>query len=86
MASTAVHPTTTEPELTAHAVAYHRFMLGVKWVLVTLGSFITFATVSFGTNAGPMWGVLVGLMVLAIGVYAMGHGLAHSTESDNPRD
>ena len=86
MAASAVHPVKSDPELAAHAVAYHRFMLGVKWVMVSLGSFIIFATLSFGTSAGPVWGVIVGLLVFSIGVFAMGHGLGHSTESDNPTD
>lgn len=84
MAASAAHPSMTDPELSAHAMAYHRFMLGVKWVMVTLGSFLTFATLSFGTAAGPIWGVPVAIVVFVIGIFAMRHGLNHSTESDNP--
>ena len=84
MAASATHPSTTEPELAAHAMAYHRFMLGLKWVLVFLASFLTWATLSFGSNAGLGWGIVMGIVVFGIGVFAMRHGLAHSTESDNP--
>ena len=86
MATHVVHPSTTAPELAAHAASYHHFMLGMKWVIITLGSFLVFATLSFGTNAGLLVGIPVGIIVFGIGVYAMGHGMAHSTESDNPTD
>jgi hypothetical protein len=84
MATSAVHPSTTDTELAAHATSYHHFMLGLKWVVVTLAAVLTFATLSFGTGAGLGWGVVAGLIVFAIGAFAMRHGLAHSTESDNP--
>ncbi|HEY2662552.1 MAG TPA: hypothetical protein VGI79_22735 [Caulobacteraceae bacterium] len=84
MASSAIHPSTTEPELKLHAASYHHFMLGVKWVVFTLGAFITFATLWFATPAGFLGGAVGGALVFAVGAYAMNHGLAHSTESDNP--
>ena len=84
MAVSAVHPSTTDQELAAHAMAYHRFMLGVKWVLVALGTVITWATLTFGTPAGFWWGTLAAVIVFAAGVWAMRSFLAHSTESDNP--
>ncbi|QUD89043.1 hypothetical protein [Phenylobacterium montanum] len=84
MAASAVHPSTTEPELAAHAMAYHRFMLGVKWVLVFLAAFLTWSTITFATAGGFWLGTLCGIVVFAIGVWAMRSFLAHSTESDNP--
>ncbi len=84
MASTAIHSTTTDPDLPLHAAAYHHFMLGVKWVAITLGAFISFATIGFATSAGLFAGLIVGLLVFVLGAYAMKTFLAHSTESDNP--
>jgi type IV secretory pathway TrbL component len=84
MASSAVHPSTTAAELATHAMAYHRFMLGVKWVLVVLASFLTWSTLTFATAAGFWVGTLSGIIVFFIGVWAMRNFLAHSTESDNP--
>ncbi len=68
----------------AHALVYHRFMLGVKWAAIHLAAFIVFFTLWFATPAGFGLGLIAGLLVLALGVYAMMHGLAHSTERDNP--
>jgi ABC-type polysaccharide/polyol phosphate export permease len=63
-----------------HALTYHRFMLGLKWVLIHLAALVVLLTVSFATQAGLGWGVVDALVVYAAGVYAMRHGLAHSTE------
>ncbi|MDR3507741.1 MAG: hypothetical protein P4L64_07585 [Caulobacteraceae bacterium] len=71
-------------DLPLHAAAYHHFMLGVKWVAIGLGAFLTFAIMAFGTSAGILPGLICGALVLVIGIYAMRHGLAHSTESDAP--
>jgi hypothetical protein len=67
-----------------HAETYHRFMLGVKWVAIHLAALIAFLTLWFATPAGFGGGLLAGLAILAVGVYAMNHGLAHSTERDGP--
>ena len=71
-------------ELARHAATYHRFMLGVKWTAIHMAALMTFLTLWFATPAGFGWGLVTGLVVLAIGIYAMNHGLAHSTEADNP--
>lgn len=72
-----------EKEFAAHAGSYHRFMLGLKWVCITLGSMIVFLTMWFATSAGFLAGAITGAIIAAVGVYAMNHGLAHSSESDN---
>jgi hypothetical protein len=75
----------TERELIGvHAESYHRFMLGLKWTVFTLASLIVWLTVWFATPAGFLSGLIAGALVLIVGAYAMRHGLAHSTEQDNP--
>ncbi len=79
-----VHPIYSDPAtLAVHAGAYHRFMLGLKWIALILGSLITLLTLWFATPAGFAGGFVTGAVVFALGVYAMNHGLAHSSESDN---
>jgi hypothetical protein len=73
-----------DPAFATHATSYHRFMLGLKWVSITLGSLILALTLWFATPAGFGGGLVVGLVVFAVGVWAMNHGLAHSSEQDNP--
>jgi len=75
---------TQDGELVRHAETYHRFMLGVKWVAIHLAALLVFLTLWFATSAGFGWGLIGGLLVVAVGVYVMNHGLAHSTERDNP--
>ena len=68
----------------AHAMSYHRFMLGLKWTVVHLATLIAFFVVWFATPAGFLWGLITGAAVYAGGVFAMTRWLAHSTERDNP--
>jgi hypothetical protein len=75
---------TQDREFARHAETYHRFMLGVKWVAIHLAAVMVFLILWFATPAGFGWGVIAGLAVVGIGVYVMNHGLAHSTEDDNP--
>ncbi|HEY2708680.1 MAG TPA: hypothetical protein VGI95_11570 [Caulobacteraceae bacterium] len=76
---------TLEPDAIAvdHAHSFHGFMLGLKWVCIGLGTLLTFLLLTFATPAGFGWGLLGGVVVLALGIYAMNHGLSHSTESDH---
>ena len=67
-------------DILSHAATYHRFMLGVKWVAITLGTMIVFLVLWFGTDAGFIAGLVGGAVVFAAGVLAMRFGLAHSTE------
>ncbi len=64
------------------AVTYHRFMLGVKWVAIVLGAVILSLVIAFCTSAGVVPGIFAGLIVLAVGAWAMRAFLAHSTEAE----
>ena len=69
-------------EFTRHAETYHRFMLGLKWAMITVASMIGFLIVGFATSAGFVGGLVVGVLMFGIGTYAMRHGLAHSSERE----
>jgi hypothetical protein len=69
--------------LAFHARTFHGFTLGVKWFCVHLATLLTLLVVSFCTPAGLGVGILAAIVVLAIGVYAMNHGLNHSTEQES---
>ena len=71
---------TNDLEFERHAQTYHRFMLGVKWAAVHMAALLVLLTLWFATPAGLGWGLIAGALVLAVGVWAMNHGLAHSTE------
>ncbi len=71
-------------DIAAHASAYHGFMLGVKWMCIHLAAVLVLLVIAFCTSAGLLAGLIAGLIVLGGGVYAMTHGLSHSTEQDNP--
>jgi len=75
----------TDPEsiLEAHGRTFHGFMLAVKWFCSSMATLMTFLVITFCTSAG--WGValLAAVVVAAIAIYAMNHGLAHSTEEES---
>lgn len=73
---------TPDAELAVHAATYHHFMLGVKWAAICMASILVFLVVGFATPAGVFSGLIGGVIVFAIGTYAMNHGLAHSTEGE----
>jgi len=66
--------------LATHAHSFHHFTLAVKWVCIHLAALLTFLVISFCTSAGWGLGLAAAIVVVAVGVYAMNHGLAHSTE------
>jgi hypothetical protein len=66
--------------LVDHEATYHRFMLLVKWALIHLASLIAFLAIWFCTPAGFWSALIVGLIILGVGVFAMNHGLNHSSE------
>jgi hypothetical protein len=70
----------TSSEIAVHAAGYHKFSLLVKWVMVIAGSLIPFLAIWFATPGGFWGGLIVGLVVLAAGVFALRHGWAHSSE------
>jgi ABC-type polysaccharide/polyol phosphate export permease len=69
-------------DFNTRAATYHRFMLGVKWTLVTLAAVLVTLTLMFAANAGFIGSVVVGALIFAAGAYAMRHGLAHSSEAE----
>jgi hypothetical protein len=76
---------TQDADLPAHAAAYHHFMLGVKWFAIHLGALLAFFTLWLATSAGFLRALIAGVVIFAAGVFAMTHGLAHSTESESER-
>jgi uncharacterized membrane protein len=73
----------TKPgDLAVHAGSYHHFMLGVKWVAIVLAAMVAFLTLWFCTTTGFFGALITGLIILAVGIYAMNHGLAHSSEGE----
>ncbi len=71
--------------LIAHARTYHAFTLLVKWVCITLGTTMIFLIASFCTPAGLGWGIVLAIIVAGVGIYAMRHGLSHSSEEAQVR-
>jgi hypothetical protein len=74
---------TSSEEALTHAHTYHRFMLGLKWVCISLGTIVTFLVMWFAAPVGFWGGLFCAAIVFAIGAWAMNHGLNHSTESDD---
>jgi hypothetical protein len=68
--------------LVAHARTYHAFTLLIKWVCIALGTTLAFLVTSFGAGAGMGWGFVLAILVGAAGIYAMRHGLSHSSEEE----
>jgi hypothetical protein len=79
----ATYPQIDDTDFAVHAANYHRFMLGVKWFAILFAALASFLTLWFATSAGFVWALIVGVVVLAGGAYAMNHGLAHSTEGNS---
>ncbi len=73
--------TDTTSEITAHMAAYHKFTLLVKWVLVLAASMISFLGTWIAGDGGFIAGLVVGLIVLGAGTFALRHGWAHSSEA-----
>jgi hypothetical protein len=71
---------TETAELQVHEANYHRFMLAVKWFAIHCAALVAFLTLWFATSAGFFWALIAGLVIVAAGVWAMTHGMAHSSE------
>jgi hypothetical protein len=69
-------------ELLRHGLTYHRFMLAVKWFGIHLAAVIALLTLWFATPAGFGGGLFAAVVIVAIGAYAMNHGMEHSSEGD----
>ena len=74
---------TSSAEALTHATTYHRFMLGMKWVAISIGTVVTLLVTWFATSAGFLAGLFLAAIVFAVGAWAMNHGLNHSTEEDD---
>jgi hypothetical protein len=74
---------TSSTEALTHATTYHRFMLGMKWVCISIGTMITLLVTSFATPVGFWGGLFFAAIVLAVGAWAMNHGLNRSTEAED---
>lgn len=70
-------------EFDAHATSYHRFSLLVKWTMLSAATLISFLVLTFASQAGVAGGLVTGAVVFIIGVYALRHGWAHSSERDS---
>ena len=71
---------TDREDFAVHPATYHRFMMGVKWFGIHLAALTAFLTLWFCTPAGFGAGLITGLVILGAGIYAMTHGMAHSSE------
>ena len=75
--------TTSGAEVLRHARTYHGFTLAVKWFCIHAATLITLLVTWFATPAGFVGAVVLAAIVLAGGIWAMNHGLAHSTDEDD---
>ena len=77
--------TATDPEniLEAHGRTFHGFTLGVKSFCACLATIMTFLVISFCTPAGWGVGLVAAIIVAAVAIFALTHGLNHSTEEES---
>jgi homoserine kinase len=77
--------TATDPEsiLEAHGRTFHGFTLAVKIFCAHMATIMTFLVVSFCTPAGWGLGLVAAIIVAAIAIFALTHGLNHSTEEES---
>jgi uncharacterized membrane protein HdeD (DUF308 family) len=73
-------PNTSDADLAVHEMSYHSFMLTVKWSAIHLAALIAFLALWFCTSAGFFAALVVGILAYVAGVFAMTHGLNHSSE------
>lgn len=70
-------------EFEVHATSYHRFTLLLKWVMISLGTVIAFLILTFAVGAGLVGGLVAGIVIVGVGVFALRHGWAHSSEHES---
>jgi hypothetical protein len=75
--------TDRESILEAHGRTFHGFTLAVKWFCAGMATMLTFLVTSFCTSAGWGVGLLAAIIVGGVAIYAMNHGLSHSTEEES---
>jgi Bacterial aa3 type cytochrome c oxidase subunit IV len=80
MADVAIDP---ESILEAHGRTFHAFTLAVKSFCACLATIMTFLVMAFCTPAGWGLALLVAIIVAAVAIYALTHGLNHSSEEDS---
>jgi len=71
---------TQENILEAHGRTFHGFMLGVKIFCAHMAVIMTFLITAFATPAGWGVGLILAIIVAAAAIFALTHGLNHSTE------
>ena len=80
MADVAIDP---ESILKAHGRTFHGFTLAVKIFCASLATLMTFLIIAFCTPAGWGLGLVAAIVVGAVAIFALTHGLNHSTEEDS---
>jgi hypothetical protein len=60
-------PNPADPELVAHERTYKYFNILMRWCMTLLAATISFLTLWFATKAGFLGGLVVGLIVFAVG-------------------
>ena len=56
-----------KPELLAHERTYHGFSILLRWCMLGLATAISTLTLWFATPAGFLGGLVVGILVFAVG-------------------
>ena len=79
-------PLQADAEISTHAADYHHFSLALKWSAIHAAALLVFLTLWLGTPAGFLRALIAGIVIFAGGIYAMNHGLAHSSEHDGEPD
>ena len=75
--------TDRESILRAHGRTFHGFMLAVKSFCACLATIMTFLVTAFCTPVGWGGGLVAAIIVAAVAIYALTHGLSHSSEEDS---
>jgi hypothetical protein len=76
-------PLDRESILEAHGRTFHGFTLGVKIFCAHIATIMTFLVIAFCTPAGWGWGLVAAIVVAAVAIFALTHGLNHSSEEES---
>jgi hypothetical protein len=74
-------PNPSDQELVAHERTYKAFNILLRWCMTLLGASLSFLTLWLATAAGFIGGLVVGIIVLALG-----YSFLVRHESDQPLD
>ena len=66
-----------------HARTYHQITKTVKWLLVGGAALGVVLVLYFATSTSFLGSLAAGVIIFALGSYAMRHGLAHSSERES---